>query len=45
MLSESGIFTPEHVAYVASHGCGGILVGESLVKQPDTSVAVRQLLA
>jgi indole-3-glycerol phosphate synthase len=45
MLSESGIFTPDDVAYVQKCGCGGILVGESLVKQPDTTVAVQQLLA
>ena len=45
MLSESGIFTPDDVAYVDKCGCGGILVGESLVKQPDTTVAVQQLLA
>jgi indole-3-glycerol phosphate synthase len=45
MLSESGIFTPDDVAYVEKCGCGGILVGESLVKQPDTTIAVQQLLA
>ena len=45
MLSESGIFTPDDVAYVQKCGCGGILVGESLVKQPDTTAAVQQLLA
>lgn len=45
MLSESGIFTPDDVAYVQKCGCGGILVGESLVKQPDTTIAVQQLLA
>lgn len=45
MLSESGIFTPAHVKFAAECGCGGILVGESLVKQPDTTVAVQELLA
>lgn len=45
MLSESGIFTPKDVAFTKECGCGGILVGESLVKQPDTTVAVKELLA
>jgi indole-3-glycerol phosphate synthase len=45
MLSESGIFTPADVAYAQKCGCSGILVGESLVKQPDTTVAVKELLA
>jgi indole-3-glycerol phosphate synthase len=45
MVGESGIFTPADVAVVQQAGCGAILVGESLVKQQDTSVAVRELLA
>ncbi len=45
MVGESGIFTPADVAFVQEAGCGAILVGESLVKQPDTSLAVRELLA
>lgn len=45
MVGESGIFTPDDVAFVQKHGCGAILVGESLVKQDDPAEAVRQLLA
>lgn len=45
MVGESGIFTPADVAFVQQAGCGAILVGESLIKQPDTSIAVRELLA
>ena len=45
MAGESGIFTPEHVAFVQGTGCGAILVGESLVKQGDLAAAVRALLS
>jgi indole-3-glycerol phosphate synthase len=44
MAGESGIFTPEHVAFVQSTGCGAILVGESLVKEGDPEAAVKKLL-
>lgn len=44
MAGESGIFTPEDVALVATAGCGAILVGESLVKQGDPAQGVRDLL-
>lgn len=44
MAGESGIFTPEDVAYVAAAGCGAILVGESLVKQGDPAAGVKALL-
>ena len=45
MAGESGIFTPEHVAFVQSTGCGAILVGESLVKEGDPEAAVKKLLS
>lgn len=45
MAGESGIFTPEHVAFVQSTGCGAILVGESLVKEGDPETAVKKLLS
>ena len=45
MAGESGIFTPEHVAFVQQTGCGAILVGESLVKEGDPELAVKKLLS
>lgn len=45
MVGESGIFTPDDVAYVQKCGCEAILVGESLVKQGDPTAAVKALLA
>lgn len=45
ITGESGIFTPEHVAFVQSTGCGAILVGESLVKTGDPAAAVKALLS
>lgn len=43
LVSESGIFTPEHVALVRSYGADAILVGEALVTAPDTAALVREL--
>ena len=45
MAGESGIFTPDDVAFVQLAGCGAILVGESLVKQGDPASGVKQLLS
>lgn len=45
MVGESGIFTPDDVAFVQGAGVGAILVGESLVKQGDPAAGVRQLLS
>ncbi|GIL70530.1 hypothetical protein Vretimale_3661 [Volvox reticuliferus] len=45
MVGESGIFTPEDVAFVQQAGCGAILVGESIVKQGDPETGVKALLA
>lgn len=45
MVGESGIFTPDDVAFVQNAGVGAILVGESLVKQGDPTAGVKQLLS
>mmetsp|Transcript_32451 Transcript_32451/g.84085 ORF Transcript_32451/g.84085 Transcript_32451/m.84085 type:complete len:252 (+) Transcript_32451:1-756(+) len=44
MTAESGIFTYDDVAFVQKCGVGAILVGESIVKQDDTTTAVKKLL-
>lgn len=43
VVSESGIHTPADVQTVATAGAKAILVGESLVKQPDPGEAIAQL--
>jgi indole-3-glycerol phosphate synthase len=43
LVSESGIFTPEHVAQVREWGADAILVGEALVTAPDAAARVREL--
>jgi indole-3-glycerol phosphate synthase len=43
LVSESGIFTPAHVAIVRNYGADAILVGEALVTAPDTAALVREL--
>ena len=45
LVSESGIFTPEHVALVRSYGADAILVGEALVTAPDIGARARALAA
>jgi indole-3-glycerol phosphate synthase len=45
LVSESGIFTPADVARVAAAGARAVLVGESLMRQPDPALAARQLMA
>ncbi|MGD1855667.1 MAG: indole-3-glycerol phosphate synthase TrpC [Leptolyngbyaceae cyanobacterium] len=44
-VSESGIHQPSDVAYVAQAGAQAILVGESLMRQPDPGAAIGQLMA
>ncbi len=44
LVSESGIFTPEHVALVRSYGADAVLVGEALVTAPDGAAAARALV-
>jgi indole-3-glycerol phosphate synthase len=43
LVSESGIFTPEHVAEVRGYGVDAILVGEALVTAPDIGAQTRLL--
>jgi indole-3-glycerol phosphate synthase len=45
LVSESGIFTPEHVALVRAIGADAVLVGEALVTAPDILAQVRALVA
>jgi cyclic pyranopterin phosphate synthase len=45
VVSESGIGSPADVARVAAAGARAILVGESLMRQPDVTAATRALLA
>ena len=45
LVAESGIFTPEDVARVASAGSKAILVGESLMRQDDVEAATQELLS
>ncbi|MBX3450638.1 MAG: indole-3-glycerol phosphate synthase TrpC [Planctomycetaceae bacterium] len=44
-VSESGIRTPADVALLADHGVNAILVGESLMRQPDVGAAIDTLLS
>lgn len=43
VVSESGIFTPEHVQRLGLLGVNAVLVGEALVTAPDTAAKVREL--
>jgi indole-3-glycerol phosphate synthase len=43
LVSESGIFTREHVERVAACGAAAVLVGESLILQDDRAGAVREI--
>ncbi len=44
LVSESGIASPEHVRRLREAGVHAMLVGESLMRQPDLGKAVRDLL-
>ena len=44
LVSESGIFTRADVEALLSAGVDAILVGESLMREPDPGVKVRELL-
>ena len=44
VVSESGLYSPTDLAFVAAAGVRSVLVGESLIKQPDVEQAVRSLL-
>ena len=43
IVSESGIFTPEHLQRLGRLGVNAVLVGEALVTSPDTAAKVREL--
>lgn len=43
VVSESGIHTPADLKAVAAAGAEVVLVGESLIRQPDPGVAIDQL--
>ncbi|MBN1680766.1 MAG: indole-3-glycerol phosphate synthase TrpC [Anaerolineae bacterium] len=43
LVAESGIFTQAHVQQMGRAGANAILVGEALVRAPDTGAAVRTL--
>ena len=43
-VSESGIKTHDDVARLAACGVDAVLVGQSLVREPDTAQAVRRLM-
>jgi len=43
VVSESGIHTPADLKAVAAAGAEAVLVGESLIRQPDPGVAIDQL--
>ncbi|NJM61599.1 MAG: indole-3-glycerol phosphate synthase TrpC [Oscillatoriales cyanobacterium RU_3_3] len=43
-VSESGIHTSEDLTKVVSAGAGAVLIGESLVKQPDPGAALASLI-
>jgi indole-3-glycerol phosphate synthase len=45
VVSESGLYTPEDLEIVAQAGASAVLIGESLVKQPDPELAVKNLFA
>ncbi|XP_021715191.1 indole-3-glycerol phosphate synthase, chloroplastic-like isoform X1 [Chenopodium quinoa] len=43
VVGESGLFTPADIAYVQEAGVEAVLVGESLVKQPDPAKGIANL--
>jgi indole-3-glycerol phosphate synthase len=45
VVSESGLHQPEDIQRVAQAGANAVLIGESLIKQPDPGTALRQLFA
>ena len=43
VVSESGIHTPEHLKTVETAGAKAVLIGESLMRQPDPGAAIGEL--
>ncbi len=44
-VTESGIFTPSHIARLRAAGYDAFLIGESLMRQPDPGAALAELLS
>jgi indole-3-glycerol phosphate synthase len=44
LVGESGIFTQVDAARIARAGCSAMLVGESLMREPDVTAATWALL-
>ncbi len=44
LVSESGIWTHEHVVRLAASGVNAVLVGESLLRSPEVGTAVEELM-
>jgi indole-3-glycerol phosphate synthase len=45
IVSESGLHNPEDLSLVSQAGASAVLIGESLVKQPDPEVAIANLFS
>ena len=45
VISESGIDKPEHLVRIKEAGCKAVLIGESLLRQPDEKTAIAELFA
>lgn len=45
VVSESGLHTPDDLRIVTSSGVSAVLIGESLVKHPQTEAAIQSLFA
>ncbi len=45
VVSESGLHTREDLSLVIQAGARAVLIGESLIKQPDPGIALNQLIA
>jgi indole-3-glycerol phosphate synthase len=45
VVSESGLHTPSDLSLVSESGADAVLIGESLVKQPDPALSITNLFA
>ncbi len=43
VVSESGLYTSDNLTFVSQAGASAVLIGESLVKQPNQEMAVKSL--
>lgn len=44
-MSESGLFSRDDLDRVQSAGADAVLVGEALMRQPDVTAALEQLIS